>query len=756
MADQDLTIKIQATTNELQDAIEAINDVFKKSSDMAKALSETVNSDVSGSLKAASADSAALGASLEAAFSPLAIVGFVSAVVDAGEKISKFISDTFIYTDAEKQADAQLKSENKTLADLAEKTKQVRRERELLNAATASEKDKIKLKFQIEDDGGTAEQFKKKIADTVAEINRLRPESLKTEMTDLYDAAGNQTEKLTAFAQDAKAKMDQLGGTLTLLQDKQNHAAEQEAEAAEQLARHQAAEAERAKAEEERQRQQALAAFQRAQQKQMQSFMEGLQKKKDALDAFHSMSKQDEAKYWDEILVNNKVVGQNLEQILHLRTEASKEADRQSLHDEVESVEAQVTAAKAGSQQRVQILNDELAKMLANQQDQTAEYKRLLKERDQAVQDAAKKELKDEVDQVQEKAKATKAGSQERISILEAEIEKLQKENKADTEEYKRLVGEKTQAIKDFEKAAEEAQNERLKSEQQHAQAINNLERSRLDFERQIGQVSEGEYEARLKAQINATYAAALRELEIERDRYQKGTKDYEKYQAEITKLTDKHTADIEKLEQQSYQRRRQMFDQYYKQITAGFNTALNSWMQGTESASQAFGKMFENILSQLINFVEQWIEKKIEMWLMDKLISQTTQSAAAMAEITSNAAVAYSAAYASTAAIPFVGPELAPEAAMAAYMDVMAMTPAGFALGGIVPATGLALVHQGERVLPASMSGNGDLGMGNVHVHLNVNAIDSNSFQNTITRHGNMIGNEVMRVLKKRGITSK
>jgi hypothetical protein len=127
--------------------------------------------------------------------------------------------------------------------------------------------------------------------------------------------------------------------------------------------------------------------------------------------------------------------------------------------------------------------------------------------------------------------------------------------------------------------------------------------------------------------------------------------------------------------------------------------------MQGTESASQAFGKMFQDILSQLINFVEQWVEKKIEMWLMDKFISEGTQSATATQEIESNAAVAYSGAYAATAAIPFVGPELAPEAAWAAYMDVMAMTPAGFALGGIVPATGLALVHQGERVLPASMS---------------------------------------------------
>ncbi|HEX3091338.1 MAG TPA: hypothetical protein VHW72_01880, partial [Candidatus Angelobacter sp.] len=370
----------------------------------------------------------------------------------------------------------------------------------------------------------------------------------------------------------------------------------------------------------------------------------------------------------------------------------------------------------------------------------------------QRLEKDAQQALRDEVKHVEEKVAETKAGSQERVRILEDELAKLTAEHKTETEEFKRLEKEKAQAVRELEKDLDAARQERLKSEQQHVQALESMQRSRLDFERQIGKLSESEYESRLKAQINADFAQEKRQLEIERDRYQQGTKDYEKYQAEIRKMTDKHDAEIEKLEQKSYQRRRQQFDQYFKQVSSSFNTALNGWMQGTESASQAFSKMFQDILSQLINFVEQWIEKKIEMWLMDKFISEGTQSAAATAEIESNAAVAYSGAYAATAAIPFVGPELAPEAAWMAYMDVMAMTPAGFALGGIVPATGLALVHQGERVLPASMSGTGDFGSPSVHVHFNVSAIDSDSFKTTIKRHGNMIGNEVARVLKKKG----
>jgi chromosome segregation ATPase len=374
----------------------------------------------------------------------------------------------------------------------------------------------------------------------------------------------------------------------------------------------------------------------------------------------------------------------------------------------------------------------------------------------QRLEKDAQQALRDEVKHVEEKVAETKAGSQERIKILEDELAKLTAEHKTDTEEFKRLEKEKAQAVRDQAKEMEAAQQERVKSEQQHEQALESMQRSRLDFERQIGKISESEYEARLKAELDADFAHEKKQLEIERDRYQQGTKDYEKYQAELIKLTDKHDAEIEKLEQKSYQRRRQQFDQYFKQVSSSFNTALNGWMQGTETASQAFGKMFQDILSQLINFVEQWIEKKIEMWLMDKFISEGSQSAASAEEIESNAAVAYSGAYAATAAIPLVGPELAPEAAWMAYMDVMSMMPAGFALGGIVPATGLALVHEGERVLPASMSGTGNFGLSNVHVHFNVSAIDSDSFKTTIKRHGNMIGNEVARVLKKKGMAAK
>jgi hypothetical protein len=105
---------------------------------------------------------------------------------------------------------------------------------------------------------------------------------------------------------------------------------------------------------------------------------------------------------------------------------------------------------------------------------------------------------------------------------------------------------------------------------------------------------------------------------------------------------------------------------------------------------------------------------------------------AANMAEIASLAAVASAAAFASTAAIPIVGPALAPGVAAVSLAAVLAMVPLAAAEGGWerVPATTLAMLHKDEQVLPASYAeglrkvvaggGAGSGGGGDIHNHFN------------------------------------
>lgn len=82
-----------------------------------------------------------------------------------------------------------------------------------------------------------------------------------------------------------------------------------------------------------------------------------------------------------------------------------------------------------------------------------------------------------------------------------------------------------------------------------------------------------------------------------------------------------------------------------------------------------------------------------------------TEQGLIGAAEVTSNAAIAASAAFAATAAIPIVGPELAPAAAAAAEAATLAFLPqASLAVGtNYVPNDMVAQIHAGERIIPAA-----------------------------------------------------
>ena len=72
-----------------------------------------------------------------------------------------------------------------------------------------------------------------------------------------------------------------------------------------------------------------------------------------------------------------------------------------------------------------------------------------------------------------------------------------------------------------------------------------------------------------------------------------------------------------------------------------------------------------------------------------------------------------------------------------------------------------LAFIHKQEMVLPAAHASalrnaveNGGAGSGaSVNVFHNVNAIDAASFKDVLKRHSNIIGQEVARILRKKGI---
>jgi hypothetical protein len=104
---------------------------------------------------------------------------------------------------------------------------------------------------------------------------------------------------------------------------------------------------------------------------------------------------------------------------------------------------------------------------------------------------------------------------------------------------------------------------------------------------------------------------------------------------------------------------------------------------------------------------------------------------------VASNAAVGAAAAMAATAAIPIVGPELAPEAGAVMYAGILGTYgPLASAAGGWdrVPSDTLAQLHKNEMVLPASIAANirnmSTGGGGDTHYHTTFNgAFDPKTF---------------------------
>ena len=202
-----------------------------------------------------------------------------------------------------------------------------------------------------------------------------------------------------------------------------------------------------------------------------------------------------------------------------------------------------------------------------------------------------------------------------------------------------------------------------------------------------------------------------------------------------------------------------QQYKNLFQQIGNSFKTEIMGMIQGTETVTQAFSKMFNSLVGSFADYVARKAEKKAEEWLIDKLFTEKKIASATGAAT----GIAMMAGFASAMqALPFpVNVSTAPGVAAAvgatvSGMGAVAGAAASLAVGtNFVPQDGLAFLHKGEKVIPAGTTGPGySGGDGGITVVVNhsVSAVDAASFQGHIRRHSNMIANEVTRALKRKG----
>ena len=203
-------------------------------------------------------------------------------------------------------------------------------------------------------------------------------------------------------------------------------------------------------------------------------------------------------------------------------------------------------------------------------------------------------------------------------------------------------------------------------------------------------------------------------------------------------------------------------FDELAGNVVEGFSSrfgdAFESMVFDAESLSDAVSGLAEGMARSVVNALGQMAAQWLAYQAVQLLVGKTTQASGAAAMIgtaQATAAQAALAAYASTAAIPMVGPFLAPGAALTATAATAPMVAAvtaaslmGMAHDGIdsVPREGTWLLDKGERVVDQRT--NSDLkdflssgGEGGGDMTVNVNLIEDSSKAGKVEKTQNSDG---------------
>lgn len=183
-------------------------------------------------------------------------------------------------------------------------------------------------------------------------------------------------------------------------------------------------------------------------------------------------------------------------------------------------------------------------------------------------------------------------------------------------------------------------------------------------------------------------------------------TEAYKRAYKEREEIVRKFTNDVKTINNTLVADERQKWETLGSSIKSSFNGAVNGMLVGGMTFGKGMQQLTVGILTSFLTMVEEMCEKWIAMQLSNAIFGKTIQATTNVSEVMGAAAVAFANAYAATAAIPIVGPELAPSVAAGAYATVASMAPLASAAGGMVlDRDQLVSAHKKEMILPAYLS---------------------------------------------------
>lgn len=371
---------------------------------------------------------------------------------------------------------------------------------------------------------------------------------------------------------------------------------------------------------------------------------------------------------------------------------------------------------------------------------------------------AQRSKVKPEYDPIKDMLESDKLAASDNEKILDSMRENFEQATRAENEVTAQKRRADEAATEEFKKnreeeirAAEEATNAISRAAQEQYEAT---ERT-IKFKVQTGRLSPQQGTQQSLAAVNQSETEQTRAASDVQSQYTPslGGDQAIKWQAQqdkITQITQKAEQQRTQIEQQAALQQQQIQTRAFSFIDNQFNQVMDKWLQGTESMSRAWTALGDNIAIAVVN----GLAKAAAAELVGLTIHKSVLAEKGLAD----AKAAAKGAYQAVVGIPYIGPVLAPIAAATAFAAV-----AAFETGAdYVPSTGLAMIHEGERIIPSGQNaeitkaiagGKGGQG-GDNHFHYapNIQGIDGASVAGMAQRHGQTFQRQAMKQLRLSG----
>jgi len=368
-------------------------------------------------------------------------------------------------------------------------------------------------------------------------------------------------------------------------------------------------------------------------------------------------------------------------------------------------------------------------------------------------------------------------------------------------EQYKALIDEasKTQQLKpppayggnqDALRAEVEAINAQVAAQN----AYYNQEVERINSLAKTFQIGEQQKVQMLLAAVDQREAFQIAELQQAMSLQGLTQAQYQKFQDKLTEITQKGTADRQKINDQAMQQYVKEWQSGLDVVTSAFNSQLRGLLAGTTTWSTAMRKIVGDLIIQLIEYFEKLAVEKAALGLTNlfgaspqsfigALLGGSNPATTALTTATTTLTASINALNATlgggavvttaqtTATVAQTSATTAETAATTAETTAQSGGSLGGGLGALfrlfsipgfdagtdyVLRSGLAMIHQGETIVPAARGSGPFTGAGragDLHVHappISISALDSRSVERFFNDNSNVLMRTIRDAVKR------